>query len=160
MSVTAGGPRLRKPIGPRESLTNDKRDLLDVLKSELRFLEKGEYRHSAQAAWRPQFLFQDSPSCLNFDLTQHPKPCSDCALMQLVPADSQERKYPCRYIALNERGETLDSLYRSGTHEETELVLAQWLKTTIARLERERSEDLRSSEHPEVHVRARFVTGL
>jgi hypothetical protein len=141
------------------AMTNDKRDLLDVLKAELEFLEKGGYRHPARAAWRPQFMFQDSPTCLNFDPIQHPKPCSDCALMQLVPADSQEKKFSCRYIALNERGDTLDSLYRTGTQEEIETVFTQWLKTTIARLERERTEGAKASEHSEGHVRAKFVTG-
>jgi hypothetical protein len=140
-------------------MTNDKRDLLDVLKAELEFLEKGGYRHPARAAWRPQFMFQDSPTCLNFDPTQHPKPCSDCALMQLVPADSQDRKFSCRYIALNEQGDTLDSLYRTGTQEEIESVFTQWLKTTIARLERAQVESVRASESAEVHARARFVTG-
>ena len=50
-------------------MTKDKRDLLDVLKAELQFLEKGGYRHTARAEWRPQFIFQDSPTCLNFDPT-------------------------------------------------------------------------------------------
>lgn len=139
-------------------MKTDKRDLLDVLKAELEFLEKGGYRHPARAAWRPQFMFQDSPSCVNFDATQPPKPCSDCAMMQLVPADSQQKKFPCRYIALNEQGETLDFLYRAGTQKEIESAFTQWLNTTIARLEREKAESSRSSERPEVHVRARFVT--
>jgi hypothetical protein len=138
-------------------MTNDRRDLLGVLKAELEFLEKGEYRRPARAAWRPHFMFQDSPSCVNFDLKQHPKPCSECVLMQLAPTDSQERKNPCRYIALNERGETLDSLYRTGTQDELESVFALWLKTTIARLER--VESGRASEHPEEHGPARFVAG-
>jgi hypothetical protein len=50
-------------------MTNDKRNLVDVLKAELEFLEKGGYRHTARAAWRPQFVFQGSPTCLNFDST-------------------------------------------------------------------------------------------
>ena len=140
-------------------MTNDKQDLLDVLKAELEFLEKGSYRHPARAAWRPQFMFQDSPSCLNFDPTQHPKSCSDCALMQLVPADSQERKFPCRYIALNEQGDTLGSLYRTGTQEEIESVFMQWLKTTIVGLERAKAESVKASERPEVHAPARSVAG-
>lgn len=137
---------------------NDKRDLLDVLKAELEFVEKGGYRHTARAAWRPQFVFQDSPTCLNFDPTQPRRPCSDCALMQLVPEDLRGKKIPCRFIALSERGETVDSFYRSGTQEELEAAVRQWLSTTIARLEREKVETLRVSEHPEVHVRAKFVT--
>jgi hypothetical protein len=140
-------------------MTNDKRDLLEVLKAELRFLEKGGYRHTARAPWRPQFIFQDSPTCLNFDPTQQPRPCSECILMQLVPEDFRSEKIPCRHIPLSERGETVDSFYRTGTQEELEVAVAQWLRTTIARLEREKAEGLRASEHPEVHVRARFTTG-
>jgi hypothetical protein len=140
-------------------MTNDKRELLDVLKAELEFLEKGSYRHPTRAAWRPQFMFQDSPSCLNFDPTQHPKPCSDCALMQLVPADSQERKFPCRYIVLNEQGDTLGSLYRTGTQDEIESVFTQWLKMTIVGLERAKAESVKASELPEVHAPAKFVAG-
>lgn len=140
-------------------MANDKRDLVGVLKAELEFVEKGGYRHPSRAVWRPQFLFEDSPSCLNFDLTQYPRPCSDCVLMPLVPAGSQERRIPCRYIALNEKGDTLDSLYRSSTQEEIEAAFSQWLKTTIARLERERTERARAAEYPQAHVRAKFVPG-
>ena len=140
-------------------MTNDKRNLVDVLKAELEFLEKGGYRHTARAAWRPQFLFQDSPTCLNFDSVQSPKPCSDCILMQLIPEDLRNKKSPCRYIPLSEHGETIDSFYRTGTQEELEAAVAQWLRITIARLRREKRESVRASEHPEVHVRARFVTG-
>jgi len=140
-------------------MTIDKRNVLEVLKAELEFLENAGYHHSARAAWRPQFMFQDSPTCLNFDRAQLAKPCSDCVLMQLIPEDLQDKKIPCRYIPLNESGETIDSFYRTGTQEEQETAVAHWLRTTIARLEREKSEGLRDSEHSEVQVRARFVTG-
>lgn len=140
-------------------MTNGKRDLLEVLKAELEFLEKGGYRHTARAAWRPHFMFQDSPTCLNFDPTQQPRPCTDCILMQFVPADARSERIPCRHIPLSEHGETIDSFYRTGTQEELEAAVAQWLKTTIARIEREKAEGLRGSEHPEVHVPARFASG-
>ncbi len=96
-------------------MSNDKRDLLAVLKAELEFVEKGGYRNTDLSAWRPQFIFQDSPTCLNSDSTQPPKPCSDCVLNQLVPTDLRRRNIPCRYIPLNEQGETIDSFYRCGT---------------------------------------------
>src|SRR5271169_911939 len=133
-------------------MTKDKRDLLDVLKAELEFLEKGGYRHTARADWRPQFLFQDSPTCLNFDPTQKPKPCSDCVLMQLVPEDQQHRKIACRYIPLNDRGETIDSFYRYGTRDELEAGLRKWLRATIQRLEK--VEHAEKSGVTEIHVRA------
>jgi hypothetical protein len=113
----------------------DNRDLLTVLRSELEFLEKGGYRITARADWRPHFIFQDSPTCLNFDPTQPPRPCSECTLMQLIPVVAAKRKIPCRFIPLNDHGETIDSFYRSGTAEELEAALGGWLGSTIERLE-------------------------
>jgi hypothetical protein len=123
-------------------MTNDNRELIDVLKAELGFLEKGGYRHTARADWRPQFIFQDSPTCLNFDLAQPEQPCGDCVMSQLVPKDFHDKKIACRHIPLGESGETLDSFYRTGTQEELETGLSAWLKTPIARLERERSRQV------------------
>jgi hypothetical protein len=78
-------------------------------------------------------------------------------LVQLLPEKLRDKKIACRYIPLNERGETIDHFYRSGTQEELETAFSQWLKTTITRLEQEKAESLRASEHPEVHVRASFA---
>jgi hypothetical protein len=139
-------------------MTKDTRDVLDGLKAELQFLEKGGYRHTARADWRPQFIFQDSPTCLNFDTTQPPKPCSDCTLTQFIPEDRRDKKVPCRYIPLSENGETIDSFYRAGTQEDLETAVTQWLKSTITRPELEKGQSIVTSDDPEVHVRARFVS--
>ncbi|MGA2429810.1 MAG: hypothetical protein ABSH13_15030 [Candidatus Acidiferrum sp.] len=138
-------------------MTTHNRHLLEVLKAELEFLEKGGYRHPVRAAWRPQFIFQDSLTCVNLDPTKTPRPCSECALIDAVPAEARDRKFPCRYIPLNETGETLDSLYRSGTQEEIEATLAKWLKAEIVELTEARSKSWSDSERPVVHVQARFV---
>jgi hypothetical protein len=130
-------------------MTRDTRDLLRVLKAELEFLEKGGYRHTARAAWRPKFIFQDSPTCLNFDPAQSPKPCSDCILMQ----EQQNRKIACRYIPLNEQGETIDSFYRFGTRDELEAVFGRWLRATIQGLEKP-GHSVTGGE-TEIHVRAK-----
>ena len=122
--------------------------MLTVLRSELEFLEKGGYHTTARADWRPRFIFQDSPTCLNVDPTQPSKPCTDCILTQLIPEDRRDNKIPCRYIPLSENGETIDSFYRAGTREELEAAVERWLKSTIARLEREKVEGIRNSEHP------------
>ena len=45
--------------------------------------------------------------------------------------------FPCRHIVLNERGETIDSLYRQGTEEELELAVIEWLRNTIQALDSE-----------------------
>jgi hypothetical protein len=116
-------------------MCQDNRDLLTVLRSELEFLEKAGYRTTARVDWRPHFIFQDSPTCLNFDPTQSPRPCSECTLMQLIPADAAKRKVACRFIPLKEHGETIDSFYRSGTAGELAAALGGWLRSTIERLE-------------------------
>jgi len=122
-------------------MQKDERDLLDVLKFELNFLEKGGYGRSPRAAWRPVYIFEDSPTCMNYDCKNDPAPCSDCVLMQLVPPELRAGKTPCRQIQLNASGETLDSLYRYGDDHEIEETLRDWLRTTIAQLEVQREAD-------------------
>jgi len=134
-------------------MSKDKRDLLAVLKAELAFLEKGGYRNMARDTWRPQFIFQDSPTCLNYDPAQPPIPCSDCILMQVIPEEQRKRKIACRYIPLNEQGETIDSFYRFGTRDELEAALRKWLRATIERLEM--AGHTEKTDEIEIHVKAR-----
>ena len=119
-------------------MQKDERDLLDVLKFELNFLEKGGYGRSSREPWRPVFIFEDSPTCMNYDCKNDPAPCSDCVLMQLVPSELRFGKLPCRQIPLNIAGETLDSLYRWGDSHDIEETLRSWLVATIAQLEERR----------------------
>ena len=122
--------------GLREGqMAQDNRRLLDALKSELEFLRKGGYRDAAKSSWRPQFIFEDSPTCLNRNATTRRRPCSQCVLMQLVPVERSRERIPCRHIPLNERGETLDSLYRLETTDEIEATVEKWLKCRIEELQ-------------------------
>lgn len=119
-------------------MQKDERDLLEVLKSELQFLENHGYRRSPETAWRPKYIFEDSPSCLNYEAEENRRPCTDCALIYLVPPAQRSANSPCRYIPLNESAETLDSLYRYGNQTEIENAVGTWLRAAIARLEEER----------------------
>jgi hypothetical protein len=119
-------------------MRRNERDILDVLRFELEFLEKGGYSRSPRQPWRYQFIFEDSPTCMNYDSKDHPGPCSECVLMQFVPPGSRDEKIPCRHIPFNAEGETLDSLYCNADQHETEKVFGNWLRTTIAKLEEER----------------------
>jgi len=110
-------------------------DLLEILRCELRFLEDGGYGRSPRAPWRATYIFEDSPTCLNFNNSAHPHPCSECALTQLVPLEHRDREIPCRYVPLNENGQTVDSLYHTGTQKELEEAVRDWLIREIARLE-------------------------
>ena len=82
-------------------MASDDRDLLTVLKAELEVLEKGGYRRSPTAPWRRQFIFEDSPACMNHGRRDNPLPCTECILMKLVPSDCRNEKIPCRHIPLN-----------------------------------------------------------
>jgi hypothetical protein len=120
-------------------MEKDERDLLEVLKFELQFLEKGGYGRSPREAWRPSYIFEDSPTCMNYDSKENPGPCADCVLMHLVPPEARSAQIPCRHIPLNNSGITLDTLYQRGDQYEIEEKMRQWLKATIERLEKERA---------------------
>jgi hypothetical protein len=47
------------------SMTNDDRDILELLKEELDFIEKGGYGRSVHTPWKEKSIFQDSLSCIN-----------------------------------------------------------------------------------------------
>lgn len=114
----------------------DNRDLLEALRFELQFVEDGGYGRSPHAPWRAPYIFEDSPTCLNFSDPARPHPCSECLLAQLVPAEMREQEVPCRFIPLNDKGQTVDSLYRTGTQKELEEALLDWLHREISRLEK------------------------
>ena len=120
-------------------LKKDDRDLLDLLKFELRFLEDGGYGRSPKAARRASLIFEDSLTCMNFNSQDERQPCSACLLMHFVPPSRATEQIPCRHIPLNGQGQTLASLYESGDHGVIEEALGNWLRTTIGRLEQERA---------------------
>jgi len=119
-------------------MRKDERDLLEVLKSELDFLEKGGYQPSPREPRKFNFIFEDSPSCMNYDSKDKPDPCAECVLMPLVPPEDRTQTVPCRHIPLNAQGETLESLYRFADQRDLEDVYGKWLRSTIAELEERR----------------------
>ncbi|HLB88076.1 MAG TPA: hypothetical protein VJK29_10530 [Terriglobales bacterium] len=107
------------------------KDTRQALQHELEFLERGGYRSPIVFRW--PLIFEDSPTC-----PKDPRfacPDADCALMSFVPEECRYETIPCRHIPLNEIGETVDSLYRTGTNEEIEQALRNWLVNTIKRFE-------------------------
>lgn len=108
---------------------------LDALKKELEFLENGGYRMAI--GWRPPLVFEDSPICPKPPYAECPD--SSCILIDFVPDAYRQETIPCRYIPLNNAGETVHSLYSTAKQEEIEDRLRQWLKTEITKLEREAS---------------------
>jgi hypothetical protein len=119
-------------------MRKDERDLLEVLRRELDFLEEGGYRWPIAKSWRPHYIFEDSPTCMNYDSKEIPQSCCGCVLMQLVPPERRFEKFPCRHIPLDASGQTLDSLYRYCDQREVEEIVGNWLRATIERLEQQR----------------------
>lgn len=119
-------------------MARDDRDLLELLKFELKFLEDGGYGRSPHMPWRRPLVFEDSLTCPNFGDPAHTVPCSECLLIDFVPAELRDQVSPCRLIPLTSKGETADYYYRCGTQLELEEALTGWLRDQINRIEEQR----------------------
>ncbi|MBZ5598390.1 MAG: hypothetical protein LAN83_08710 [Acidobacteriia bacterium] len=120
-------------------MSDDKRDILEVLKFELNFLEQGGYGRSVRTPWKPTSIFQDSLSCINFNDPDRPHPCNECLLTDFVPGGAQGESVPCHHIPLNPAGETVDSMERQYNQCELEAAVKEWLRATIQRIEHDRA---------------------
>lgn len=124
----------------------DRQKLAQILKSELTFLEQGGYRRGPRYPWRPNFIFEDSPTCINFHRDgAERQPCAACPLINFVPEERRNARFPCRHIDLTEKGDTVHSFYEYGTEEELETALGDWLKKTIRELEAEESASVQTA---------------
>jgi len=113
----------------------DTRNLLTLLKAELAFVEGGGYSNGPRFPWRPSFIFEDSPTCLNYPKKGELRPCSECQLMEFVPEENKKLAFPCRHIPLKSTGESVAHYYECGTEAEMEEALKSWLKARIRELE-------------------------
>jgi hypothetical protein len=109
--------------------------ILEILKAELNFLEKGGYGRSVHAPWQPTSVFQDSLSCLNYADADRPYPCEACLLTSFIPPESQTESVPCHHIPLNQSGETIETMERRGDQQELEEVVKAWLRARIRQIE-------------------------
>ena len=116
----------------------DERDVLEVLKFELNFLEQGGYGRSVHAPQTPTRIFQDSISCLNFGDPKRPHPCSECMLIDFVPPSMRNEDVPCHHIPLSPAGETVATLDARDRQQKLEEAVIVWLRAVIARMEKER----------------------
>ena len=120
-------------------MSKDERDILEVLKTELDFIEKGGYGRSVKTPWQPTSVFQDSPSCLNFADLERTHPCSECLLIDFVPSEDRAEDVPCHHIPLTATGETVDELEWKEDQQGIEEAVKAWLHATIKRLEEQRA---------------------
>ncbi|MGZ8845408.1 MAG: hypothetical protein ACXW3C_02995 [Pyrinomonadaceae bacterium] len=123
-------------------MTKDDRDILELLKSELSFIEEGGYGRSVRTPWLPKSVFQDSLSCLNYGYPYRAHPCTDCHLLDFVSPDDRSQPVPCHFIPLNEAGNTVEELEMEGNEVKIASTVKIWLKGKISQMEAERSNDL------------------
>ena len=118
-------------------MSKDERDLLDLLKTELDFIEKGGYGRSVRTPWKQTSPFRDSLTCVNYALPEKAHPCNECHLIDFVPENRRSESVPCHFIPLTENGETVDDL-AAGTQSKMEEALKLWMRRKIEQLEARR----------------------
>jgi hypothetical protein len=120
-------------------MLKDDRDILEVLKAELDFIEKGGYGRSVRTPQQPTSIFQDSMSCLNLGDPQRTHPCSECPLIDFAPSEARAADVPCHHIPLSETGETVDALEWQEDQPKLEEAVKDWLRAKIKQVEQERA---------------------
>lgn len=120
-------------------MAKEDRDLLELLKAELAFIQQGGYGRSVRTPWLPKSTFQDSLSCLNYGYPYRAHPCSECELMEFVSPQDRSQTIPCHFIPLNSSGTTIEELELEGNEQKLEGAVKQWLQAEISRLEGERA---------------------
>jgi hypothetical protein len=116
-------------------MAKDERDILELLKSELDFIEKGGYGRSVRTPWKATSAFRESLTCVNYALPEKTHPCSECHLIDFVPAARRGEELPCHAIPLNAAGDTLESLERAENQTKLEQTLKEWMRAKINEIE-------------------------
>lgn len=120
-------------------MSKDDRDLLELLKMELDFIEKGGYGRSVRTPWKETSPFRDSLSCVNYALPEKAHPCDECHLIDFVPENKRDELVPCHFIPLTDSGETVEDLDMEGNQSRMEEALKQWMRRKIAQIETARA---------------------
>src|SRR5688572_17624260 len=134
------GPRLAAL--PAESgrmevtvMAEDDRDILELLKEELNFIEKGGYGRSVRTPWQPKSAFQDSLTCINYADPNRTHPCNECHLLDFVSPEHQGEEVPCHFIPLNDAGDTIEALELEDNQAILERRVKDWLRARIREIE-------------------------
>lgn len=121
-------------------MAKDDRDILELLKEELDFIEKGGYGRSVRTPWQPKSAFQDSLTCINYGYPYRAHPCNECHLIDFVAPEHRAEKVPCHFIPLTAAGETIEDLELGDNQAKAEQTLKLWLRNKISEIEEERAE--------------------
>lgn len=115
-------------------MPTDDRDILELLKDELSFIEKGGYGRSVRTPGQSRSTFRDSLTCINYAYPERVHPCSECHLLQFVSPEHRKEQVPCHFIPLNGNGETIDELEAQDNQTRLEREVSAWLRARIKEL--------------------------
>jgi hypothetical protein len=125
-------------------MLKDGRDVLELLKAELDYIEKGGYGRSVRTPWKPTSVFQDSLTCINFGYTYRAHPCEECVLHALVPPERRAEEVPCHHIALDAEGTTIEEVESEDNQQKLEEMVKTWLRAKIREVKEQRTLSLQS----------------
>ena len=111
-------------------MSRDHRDVLEILRYELNFLEQGGHVHTNGEGRLPS-PFRNTQICLNFGDPLRPHACHECFLYDLVPEDARIEDVPCHFIPLDPAGHRMIDYLKAGDVAGLERVLKIWLRRTI-----------------------------
>ena len=120
-------------------MANDDRDILELLKDELSFIEQGGYGRSVRTPWKPTSVFQDSLTCINYGYPYRAHPCNECHLLDFVSPEHHLAEVPCHFIPLDETGETIEDMEAQDNETKLERKVGDWLRARIKEIEEERA---------------------
>jgi len=116
-------------------MTKDDRDLLQLFRDELAFINQGGYGRSVRTPWLPKSTFQDSLTCINYGYPYRAHPCNECHLLDFVAPDHHAEEVPCHFIQLNDAGDTIEKMEQQNEQARIEMLLKKWLQQRIVELE-------------------------
>ena len=120
-------------------MASDERDILELLKDELEFIDQGGYGRSVRTPWQSKSTFQDSLTCINYGYPYRAHPCNECHLLEFVSPEHRTEQIPCHFIPLNTDGETIEDLELRDNQAKLEREVRTWLSTKIKEIEEERA---------------------
>lgn len=116
-------------------------EILEILKSELEFIEEGGYEIPSQEEPGPAAtMFADSLTCLNYGYPYRIHPCGECPLIDFVPEDRRVSPMPCHHIPLDSSGDTVERMEEKGNQARMQAAVKTWLRQTISRMESQRTD--------------------
>jgi len=119
----------------------DKKQMIEQLRFEIQMVEKGGYYPSVRDPRHEPEIFRESVTCLNVGLEEKEHACASCFLSEFAPRELRSSGEDlCHKIPLNEKGDTVDSLQAEGDTQKLQDTVLAWLRSTVAKLEREVAE--------------------